>query len=120
MQRLQALDSAGSALLDLKGRSSAVASCQRRLLFIATNKLEEEGLRLLPEYFSNMGLEFLVCLHQYVFRLCLTLATQVRFGIESVFSAFPNALLEPVSPLSTAESRACRSTRLFEKPSLAA
>ena len=55
MQRSQALDEAGSALLDFKGWSSAVASCQRRLFSYCHQHAGGRGVAVAVGIFQQHG-----------------------------------------------------------------
>lgn len=104
MQRLQSLDEAGGALLDLKGCSNSITLCMQRLFRLATT-LDDTVMQQLSAYFTGSGLEFLVCVHQYIFRLCFALAGQIWFYIVSTLESFPYLLLELVSPAATSTKR---------------
>lgn len=87
MQRLQALDEAGAALLDLQGCNNAIHTCLKRLFKNAIS-LHEASIQGLSHLFGTRGLEFLQCNHLYIFRLSFALAAHVWMSLASVYAAF--------------------------------
>ena len=114
MQRLQALDEAGSALMDLKGCNNTISHRPRRLFDYATT-LQEDPIKQLSEYFSGMGLDYLACVHLHIFRLCFSLASQIMFRLAAMYADFPYELLWLASPNGTESTRQTVASKLFSK-----
>ena len=105
MMQLQALDEAGGALMDLRGFNNTINHCLRSLFYYAKT-LQEDPIRRLHQYFSGRGVDYLACVHLYIFRLCFSLAAQFWFHLAAMYAESPCDLLELVSPNGTESSRA--------------
>ena len=114
MQRLQALDEAGDALMDLRGFNNTINLCLGCLFDYGTT-LRADPMKKLSPYFSGRGVEYLACVHLYIFRLCFSLAAQIWFHLASTYASSPYDLLELVSPNGTESSRTKVASGVFSK-----